>query len=50
LGVACGPGCSGLRFASALLRRAKPLPSLTHNFAAHLLYPFTKRKYWLQCD
>ena len=34
LGVACGPGCSGLRFAPALLRWAKPLPSLTRNFAA----------------
>jgi len=29
-GVACGPGYPGLRSASALLRRAKPLLSLTH--------------------
>ena len=47
LGVACGPGCSGLRFAPALLRRAKPLPSLTRNFAAlrqlHLYTSTTKK-------
>jgi len=43
-GVASGPGCSGLRFAPALLRRAKPLPSLTQK--RH--YPFSVRYFFIK--